>query len=142
MTKDLPKTLDKLIMERLITDSKVPAEELANAYGVSPGTIRNRIAQLSESNVIIGYKARARLNRLGMSEVIVGLDIEPERYTKTMNSIKGLHFVKELYRSSGDHSAIAIIASDSESVDSEIERMMSMEGVRKVYPSYIQEVVK
>ncbi|MCL4387766.1 Lrp/AsnC family transcriptional regulator [Candidatus Marsarchaeota archaeon] len=142
MRKDLPKMLDKLIMDRLITNSKVPMEELAAAYGVSPGTIRNRIAQLSESNVIIGYKARARLSRLGMSEVIVGLEIEPESYVKAMNSIKGLQFVKELYRSSGDHSAIAVIASDSESIDSEIGKMMSIEGVRKVYPSYIQEVVK
>ncbi|MEM0154284.1 MAG: hypothetical protein QW814_00400, partial [Methanothrix sp.] len=63
-------------------------------------------------------------------------------YMKAMNSIKELQFVKELYRSSGDHSAIAIIASDSDSIDSEIERMMSINGVRKVYPSYIQETVK
>jgi DNA-binding Lrp family transcriptional regulator len=142
MPKDLPKSLDKRIVEKLLSDSEVPVEMLASEYGVSQGTIRNRIAQLSESKIIIGYKARARLNRLGMSEVIVGLDIEPEHYMKAMDSIKALDFVKELYRASGDHAAIAVIAADSDEVEKAVGSIMSIAGVRKVYPSFIQEVIK
>ncbi|MCL4372423.1 Lrp/AsnC ligand binding domain-containing protein, partial [Candidatus Marsarchaeota archaeon] len=103
---------------------------------------RNRIAQLSDKSVIIGYKARARLGRLGMSEAIVGLDIMPESYAKAIESLSKLDFVKELYRASGDHSAIAIITADSEEIDEKMKRMMAIEGVRNTYPSYIQEVIK
>ncbi len=142
MTKDLLKNLDKLIVERLVSNSKIPVKELAKEYGVSNGTVRNRIAQLSKSNIIMGYKARARLNRLGMCEVIVGLDIAPEHYMEAIGSIKALSTVKELYRASGDHSAIAIITTDSDGVEGIISDIAAIKGVKNVYPSFVQEVVK
>ncbi len=142
IVKGMSKNLNRIIIERLISDSEVPIEEIASECKVSSGTIRNRISHLSESNVIIGYKARARLGQLGMSEAIVGLDIAPENYVEAMNALKGLDFVKELYRSSGDHSAMAIVVSDAKNIDDRLRDITSIKGVRKAYPSFVQETLK
>jgi Transcriptional regulators len=97
---------------------------------------------LKNSKVVIGYKARARLKQIGMDEALVGIDILPEKYLDVISKLRDTESVKELYRTSGDHSAIALMVADSESIESEISKLKSIDGVRNVYPSFVQETVK
>ena len=138
----MAKNIDKMLISKLIEDSDTPIAKLAQALGVSRGTVRNRLASLKSSKVLIGYKARARLKQLGMDEALVGIDILPEKYLDVISRLRDTESVKELYRTSGDHSAIVLMVADSEAIESEISKLKGIEGVRNVYPSFVQETVK
>ncbi|MCL5434633.1 MAG: Lrp/AsnC family transcriptional regulator [Candidatus Marsarchaeota archaeon] len=138
----MAKNIDKMLISKLIEDSDTPIAKLAQALGVSRGTVRNRLASLKSSKVLIGYKARARLKQLGMDEALVGIDILPEKYLDVISRLRDTESVKELYRTSGDHSAIALMVADSGAIESEISKLKGIEGVRNVYPSFVQETVK
>ncbi len=138
----MAKNIDKMLISKLIEDSDTPIAKLAQALGVSRGTVRNRLTSLKSSKVLIGYKARARLKQLGMDEALVGIDILPEKYLDVISRLRDTESVKELYRTSGDHSAIVLMVADSEAIESEISKLKGIEGVRNVYPSFVQETVK
>lgn len=138
----MAKNIDKMLISKLIEDSDTPIAKLAQALGVSRGTVRNRLASLKSSKVLIGYKARARLKQLGMDEALVGIDILPEKYLDVISRLRDTESVKELYRTSGDHSAIVLMVADSGAIESEISKLKGIEGVRNVYPSFVQETVK
>ncbi len=138
----MAKNIDKMLISKLIEDSDTPIAKLAQALGVSRGTVRNRLTSLKSSKVLIGYKARARLKQLGMDEALVGIDILPEKYLDVISRLRDTESVKELYRTSGDHSAIVLMVADSGAIESEISKLKGIEGVRNVYPSFVQETVK
>jgi Lrp/AsnC family transcriptional regulator for asnA, asnC and gidA len=138
----MAKNIDKMLISKLIEDSDTPIAKLAQALGVSRGTVRNRLTSLKSSKVLIGYKARARLKQLGMDEALVGIDILPEKYLDVISRLRDTESVKELYRTSGDHSAIVLMVADSGAIESEISKLKGIEGVHNVYPSFVQETVK
>ncbi|MCL4363417.1 AsnC family transcriptional regulator [Candidatus Marsarchaeota archaeon] len=134
--------IDKKIIDLLNKNGRMSAMDMAKTLNVSKGTVRNRLIGLYKENIIFGYNARVRYKMLGMDEAIVGFEISPEFYTKALAAIKALDFVKEVYRTSGDHSAMARIVSDADEIDMHIESLESIEGIKKVYPSFIQEIIK
>ena len=102
---------DLAIISFLSNMKKLSVSSIASESGVSKGTVRNRINFMSKNGILIGYKARLRYNLIGMSEAIVGLEIAPEGYIQAVEALKSNNNIKELYTTSGDHSAIAIIVS-------------------------------
>ena len=134
--------IDKKIIDLLNKNGRMSAMDMAKTLNVSKGTVRNKLIGLYKENVIFGYNARVRYKMLGMDEAIVGFEIAPEFYTKALAAIKALEFVKEVYRTSGDHSAMARVVSDADEIDKHIESLEGIEGIKKVYPSFIQEIIK
>ncbi len=97
---------------------------------------------MEREGIIVKCRGKFNYKKLGLSEVIVGLDISPEQYVNTLQKIKEVDYVKELYSTSGDHSAIAIIICGENEVYEYIRRMERIEGVRKVYPAIVNSVIK
>ncbi|MGC8572361.1 MAG: Lrp/AsnC family transcriptional regulator [Candidatus Micrarchaeia archaeon] len=134
--------IDKIIINKLAEDSTTSINNIAKTCRVSRGTIRLRIKKLIEAGIIAGYNANIRYQNIGMTESILGLDIAPESYIAVLDSLKKLEFVKHLYRTSGDHAAIAIIVSDSNMIDKNIEILKNIKGIKNIYPAFIQEILK
>ena len=132
--------IDEKIIELLMSHGRMPVNEIAERCGVSEATARNRIASLIEENVILGYKARIKPSA-GIEQVIIGIDVLPERYVHVADALKSNPEIKELYKTSGDHSMVAIasLSGDSSALIKSIEKIS---GVAKVYPAFIQGVVK
>ncbi|MCL5100117.1 MAG: Lrp/AsnC family transcriptional regulator [Candidatus Marsarchaeota archaeon] len=135
-------SLDFKIISMLMQDGRAPISSMAKRLSVSKGTVRNRLMHLSKAKTIVGYKARVRLGKLGMEEVLIGFDIAPERYLAAIDSLKKKGFIREVYRTTGDHVAIAIAVAESEEIERRLAELSKIEGVRRVYPSFVQETVK
>ena len=134
--------IDKKIIDLLGKNGRMSAIEMSKVLKVSKGTVRNRLIGLYKENIILGYNARIRYKMLGMDEALVGFEIAPESYMKALTAIKGLDFVKEVYRTSGDHAAMALVIANTDQMDKIIEDLQAIDGVRKVYPSFVQEIIK
>ena len=132
--------IDEKIIELLMSHGRMPINEIAERCGVSEATARNRIAALIEEKVILGYKARIKPGS-GIEQVIIGIDVLPERYVHVADALKSNSEIKELYKTSGDHSMVAI-ASLSGDPSALIKNIEKISGVAKVYPAFIQGVVK
>ncbi|MCI4434799.1 MAG: AsnC family transcriptional regulator [Euryarchaeota archaeon] len=133
--------IDKKIVFLLIKNARLSLQDIADKIGVSKATVGNRLKNL-EKNAIIDYKARVDFNLFSMDDVIVGLDIMPEKYIDAIENISRLEFVIELYLTSGDHVAIARIISDKNEVQDKIAMIGRIDGVRKIYPAFVQKIVK
>ena len=136
--------LDTEIARYLIDNSKLSIRNLAKLCNVSPGTIRNHLQKMETDKQIIAYTTRLQGKRLGLEEAILGLDIMPEHYTKTLEELRKLTFIKSLFSTSGDHSAIAIVISKlyGKSLNECIAEIEATEGVRNVYPSIVNSTLK
>ena len=68
----------------------------------------------------------------------------PEHYTKTLEELRKLTFIKSLFSTSVDHSAIAIVISQlyGKSLNECIAEIEATEGVRNVYPSIVNSTLK
>ncbi|AGO60789.1 Lrp/AsnC family transcriptional regulator [Ferroplasma acidarmanus] len=136
--------LDTEIARYLIDNSKLSIRDLAKLCNVSPGTIRNHLQKMETDKQIIAYTTRLQGKRLGLEEAILGLDIMPEHYTRTLEELRKLTFIKSLFSTSGDHSAIAIVISKlyGKSLNECIAEIEATEGVRNVYPSIVNSTLK
>ncbi len=133
--------LDRKIIMILLQDARQSLQEIARKAGVSKATVGNRLREL-EKNVLIGYRARVNFSLLSMDDVILGLDIMPEKYLEAIDRISSLDFVVELYLTSGDHVAIARVVDDKNRIQESIGKIASIDGVRKIYPAFVQKIVK
>ncbi|MEM3252917.1 MAG: hypothetical protein QXG73_01685 [Candidatus Micrarchaeaceae archaeon] len=132
--------LDLKIVETLFHDRK--PSRIAKLCGISKGTLRNRLKAMTKSGLLLGYEPRARFKQLGMEDVFVGLDIAPESYMDTLETLKRLDFVKELYLTSGDHSAIARIIVRRDELAQRLKEIEGTNGVRHAYPAVVNEIAK
>ncbi len=58
--------IDRRILYRLVQDSRnTSTPEIAEEVNVSPGTIRNRINQLEDEGIILGYHANINYEKVG-----------------------------------------------------------------------------
>ncbi|MEM0159235.1 MAG: hypothetical protein QXT89_00465 [Candidatus Micrarchaeaceae archaeon] len=132
--------LDRKIIETLFHDRKM--SRVAALCGISKGTLRNRLNAMSKSGLLLGYEPRVRFKQLGMEDVLVGLDVDPGSYMDSLDALKRLDFVKELYLTSGDHSAIARIVVQRDELRARLKDMEKISGVRHIYPAVINEIAK
>ncbi len=72
--------IDLAVLRQLRVDSRLSIRRLAQAVGMSPGAIGERLERLEEKKVIIGYTADIDLVRLGLSlEVLIGVRLNARR---------------------------------------------------------------
>ncbi|MGC8661583.1 MAG: Lrp/AsnC family transcriptional regulator [Nitrososphaeria archaeon] len=134
--------LDIKILTTMENDPDVSVEQMAKSMGVSKGTIRNRIIKLKKDQVLVGSSLKVKWRAIGMDEVYLGLDIMPELYLKVLDSVKEFDFVKKLFSTSGDHSAIAYIVAKSSKINDNISQIEGIQGVKKTYPAFVTNVIK
>ncbi|NJE25335.1 Lrp/AsnC family transcriptional regulator [Thermococcus sp. MV5] len=136
---------DKVIIEMLTKDARMPFTEIAKILGISETAVRKRVRGLEEKGIIRQYTIKVDPQRLGYNLIsLTGVDTRPEKLFEVAEKLKAFEFVRELYLSSGDHMIMAEIwAKDGEDLaDIMSNKIGKIDGVTKVCPSIILERLK
>ncbi|MCL4381977.1 Lrp/AsnC family transcriptional regulator [Candidatus Marsarchaeota archaeon] len=134
--------IDLKIMNILENNSRISIKNIAKECNLNQGTIRNRIEKLKKNGVILSYGARIKYDTIGMEEVILGINIAPEYFIQVMRELKSNPYISELYKTSGDHSAVAMIVATHDRMDELLPKIQKIEGIINIYPAFIQGTVK
>ncbi len=131
------------IILNLLRNARISKTKIAEKLGVSEAAIRKRIEKLEENRILLGYRAILDFKKAGLFVSFTGIDVEPEHIWKTMNALKELEEVLALYLTSGDHTILAeIVAGSFEELNKIHERISRLNGVKRICPSIVLEVVK
>ncbi len=134
---------DWKIILNLLRNARISKTKIAEKLGVSETAVRKRIEKLEERRILLGYRAILDFKKAGLFVSFTGIDVEPEHIWKTMNALKELEEVLALYLTSGDHTILAEIVADSFGELKEIhDRISRLNGVKRICPSIVLEVVK
>lgn len=112
--------LDISILRMLQKDGKLTYEQIGEALGRSPSTIRDRIKRMEDDRVIIGYAAVVDHERMGVgADAYIFADIPPERRAEAMAALFSLENVSEIMHLTGERRIILRVraASNSELID-------------------------
>lgn len=134
--------IDTRILEEMQKNPEATLQEIASSLAISKGTVRNRIYRMKENGLIFGYKLRVSYRQMGLEDAFIGLDISPENFISALDEIKNFSFVRELYSTTGDHVAIAYVVEDSRNIENCVKKINEVNGVRKVYPAFVQKIIK
>ena len=135
---------DMKIINLLLENGRISYSEIAKAIGLSDVAVIKRIRKLEQMGIIRKYTILIDPKKLGYKVVsITGIDVEPEYLFNILNTLKEKDYVKYLAITSGDHSIIAIIwAKDSDEVAKIHGEIAKMDGVKRVCPAIILDVIK
>jgi Lrp/AsnC family transcriptional regulator for asnA, asnC and gidA len=134
---------DLRIIEMLVGNARIPKTEIARKLGVTEAAIRKRISNLERKSEILGYRAVINYKKVGLNASLTGVDVEPDRLWKVVDELKKLESVKTLWLTTGDHTIMAEIIARSMQELSEIHnKIASMDGVKRVCPSVVTDIVK
>lgn len=134
--------IDRKIIYIIERNSNLTNNEIAKKLELTEGAVRKRIKGLEAKRIIIGYKARIRHQLIDETMLIVGLNIAPERFRIVIEKVKGIKEVRELYATTGDHSAIFIASIESAEANDFIKKIEGIKGINAVYPAFVQEIIK
>jgi len=135
---------DMKIINLLLENGRISYSEIAKAIGLSDVAVIKRIRKLEQMGIIRKYTILIDPKKLGYKVVsITGIDVEPEYLFNILNTLKEKDYVKYLAITSGDHSIIAIIwAKDSDEVAKIHGEIAKMDGVKRVCPAIILDIIK
>ena len=100
---------DRAIIAQLIEDGTRSNRTVAEAIGVSQGTVSNRVKRLEDLGVILGYTARINPEKIGWRmTVVVGIRIEKGRLLEIQGRIAEDPRVISVYDVTGDYDSMVI----------------------------------
>jgi len=132
---------DRKILEILIQNARTSYTEIAKQIGLSDVAVIKRIKKLEELGIIKRYTIIVDPAKLGYKLVaLVGIDTEPEFIFKIISELKKIESVRYIALTSGDHNIMVVVwAKDREELGEIHNKIMSMDGVKRVCPSIILE---
>ena len=135
---------DLEIINMLSKNSRMPYKKIAEKLGISDVAVIKRIKKLENEGVIRRYTITVDAKKLGYKIIsIIGIDADPAHLFAVIGFLKDKENVRYLALSSGDHSIMAIIwAKDNEEIAKIHKEISEIEGVKRVCPSIILDVVK
>lgn len=135
---------DMEILRMLIENSRITYNEIAKKIGLSDVAVIKRIRKLEKEGVIKKYTVIVDPAKLSYKKVsVTGINVEPTHLFKVIEALKNKPYVKYLAITTGDHSLIAIIwGKDSDDIMNIHKEIEQLEGVEKVFPAIILDVVK
>ena len=143
MVRKTEKNIDEIILNILKDDSRLSYTEIGKMLNLSEGAVRKRIKKLIEKGIIKRFTIIIDYKKIGKVESLTGINVAPENFLKVLEEIKKIDKIDRIYLTSGDHNLIVDIVADSFEELNEIhKRIESIEGVIKVYPAPILEILK
>jgi len=132
----------KIVME-LVKNGRIKKTELAKMLKITETAVRKRIEKLEKNKVILGYRAVVDFKKLGIFSSLTGIDVEPEHIWKVVERLKQMENVNSVYLTSGDHVLIVEVVTDSLDTMRRLhEEISGIQGVKRVCPAVIMEVLK
>lgn len=131
------------IIEMLLENARIPKVRIAEALGVTETAVRKRIQKLESSGVIIGYRAVINYKVANLFCSLTGVDVEPEKLWSVAEELKRWKEVKAMWLTTGDHTLILeIVVKGVDELSDVHKRIERIEGVKRVCPSIVLDVLK
>jgi Lrp/AsnC family transcriptional regulator for asnA, asnC and gidA len=124
--------IDREVIERLSNDSRLSNRAIAEALGVTEGTIRARLKRLRDAG-LIRFTALTNLSRLGAMRVVffrVAADLKKVR--KVGEALAAMEEIKCVMITTGHHNILAMgpFSTLDDSLETTSEKISAIEGVR------------
>jgi len=131
------------IVEVMMKNGRISKTDLAKQLGITEAAVRKRIQKLEKTGVILSYRAVINYKSAGLAASLTGIDVEPEKLWSTIEKIRQIEEVKSLWLTTGDHTVMAeIIAKNTENLSAIHDKISKIDGVRRLCPSVIIDVLK
>jgi DNA-binding Lrp family transcriptional regulator len=113
--------LDRRLIAELRIDGRAPLSKLAQALGVSRGTVQNRLDRLLNAGVILGFTVRVRpAESFEKIRAIALIEVSGKNTSRVARALRGLPQISELYSTNGAFDLIAEI---------EVENLVEFDNV-------------
>ena len=133
----------KLIAE-LAENARKKFTDLAKELNISNVAVRKRLEKLEKRGVIKGYRLVVDPAALGYGAIaLVGLNVSPDKILTVTREVVKRDDIVFAAVTSGDHDVIIEIwAKNTEELLRKLEELGRIDGVEKIYPAIINEVIK
>lgn len=106
--------LDRDIISHLRVDGRAPLSKVADALGVSRGTVQNRLDRLLETGALLGFTVRVREDYEGdMVRAIMLVEVVGKSTTQVIKKMRGIETIHALHTTNGNWDLIAEIRTDT-----------------------------
>ncbi len=127
----------------LMENARIPKTKIAEELKITETAVRKRISKLEKDGVILGYRAVINYKTAGLSASLTGVDVEPDRLWEVINRLKDLDEIKSMFLTTGDHTLmLEIVAESVEELSKIHEKISKLEGVKRICPAVILDVLK
>ena len=137
--------IDMKILQTLSQDSRTTFSEMSKMLNLNEAKIRKRVIALEEKKIIRKFTIELDPSKIGINSIsFVGLDVEPTKLLEAIDKLCVLPEVRRLATSSGDHMVVMEVWTENgkELTKFIAEKIRSIEGVTRVCPAIIQDIVK
>lgn len=118
--------VDKQILEKLESDSRVSFLSVAKELGVSEGTIRQRVSKMLKKGIIKRFTVDLGSHTTAIVEITTLSKVPTQKISEKIQKLG----VKKIFEVAGRNSIIAVIhASDLGKLNSIVESIRSIDGV-------------
>lgn len=123
---------DHALIRFLRRDARTPTAELARRVGVSRTTVQSRLERLERDGVIKGYTIQTGDSYdPGVIRASVLIQVEPRHTAAIVTALGKMREVEGLFTTAGRFDmAIQLAASGTPALDTALDRIGEMEGVR------------
>lgn len=131
IAKFIPDDLDRRIIGHLRVDGRAALSKLAEALGVSRGTVQNRLDRLLETGALLGFTVRVREDYGDLSiRAVMMLEVVGKSTTQVIQRLRGISEIRTLHTTNGNWDLIADIQAASLSdFDRVLREVRMIEGV-------------
>jgi len=105
-----PDQLDRMIIAHLRVDGRASLAKLAEAIGVSRGTVQNRLDRLVSTGTLMGFTVRAREDYDDNAvHAVMMIEVVGKSTTQVIRKLRGFPEVHALHTTNGNWDLIANI---------------------------------
>lgn len=135
---------DRIIVEALMEDSRMPYVRLAKMLGITEAAVRKRVRNLQDAGIISKFTIRVDPSILGFDSVaVIGIDTKADALVSVQSAVRRMKGVRYTSLSSGDHMLLfGVWCRDQGELQSVISRVKSMKGVTRVCPAVLLKNVE
>ena len=122
---------DRQLVTLLRKNARLPVAALAQALGVSRGTVQNRINRLIEHGTIQGFTIRIRSEaEMPRVRAIMMIAVEGERSERIIKLLRGHPEIAEIHTTNGRWDLVLELNTDSlEEFDRALHRIRQINGI-------------
>jgi Lrp/AsnC family leucine-responsive transcriptional regulator len=102
--------IDRKIIELLQDNSRITVADMAREIGeLTENAIRYRIDRLESEGYISDYTIRLNSKKFGKNIIVIfSLNVLPQNINESLDYLKSMDYITEIYLTAGDFSIVAI----------------------------------
>ena len=123
--------LDRELIALLRNDGRAPLSKLADALGVSRGTVQNRLDRLLEKGILHGFTIRVREDYDGDAiRAIMMIEVAGKSTSQVIRKLRGMPELQKLHTTNGAWDLVAeVVTSNLAEFDRVLREVRMIDGV-------------